>query len=604
MSCPGKVLLVGGYLVLQEGTPGLVVSTSARFFSTLEWVPAAAQPAAASHVAVDVCSPQFGAEWRYALPAAPPYVPVPQDAARRNPYVEYALAVALAAAAAGPADTVGRDPVAAALAAPAAAGRVLRLTLRADNDFYSQRAHLLARGLAVTRAHLAALPRFLPCPRDGVSGAAAVSKTGLGSSAALVTSVVGATLALLGGVALPDGSAGVGAAAAAARLLVHDAAQLAHGLAQGKIGSGFDVCAAALGSLRFTRVPPAVLGAAMEAADAALRAAAAAAAATAGADGDAVVRARRRYARLGALLRCGMSAQPPPHLPPAVSAAAPAAHGEGDGSDDGPSALPGWRFTAAPFGLPRGLSLALADVAGGSETPSMVRRVLEWRDRCGGDGDDEASPLAVCADAEQRAAAEAAGGAATGPPAWRRLAAANARVDVVVSQLRRLYEGAADANAAAAPRVSVVEYDAALAVCAREPRGAWRGLSLAAAAAAATSTASQATPATSTVSTATPHASPHASGLGLVAGALADLADAFDDARSLLRGIGLLAGVPIEPPAQTALADATLAVPGEASGQAGQRRGVSGGWPRFTSGPRSVPGGQRRGGSSSYNHRP
>jgi len=32
-----------------------------------------------------------------------------------------------------------------------------------------------------------------------------------------------------------------------------------------------------------------------------------------------------------------------------------------------------------PFSLPRGLHLLLGDVQGGSETPGMVKKVLEWR---------------------------------------------------------------------------------------------------------------------------------------------------------------------------------------------------------------------------------
>jgi phosphomevalonate kinase len=304
VSCPGKVLIVGGYLVLQEGTPGLVVSTSARFHSSLEWctrgadAPPPQQQAPPATLPLLVDSPQFHARWTYHLRLAPPFTLSPADPARRNPYVECAVEAALAAAHASllqdggdgaVADTAGGLGV--RLRAGAQRGNILRLRLAADNDFYSQRAHLLERGLPVCSASLASLPRFLPCPLDAATGRAAVSKTGLGSSAALVTSVVGAVLALLGGVVLPAppsgavepgsgesaamGGAGddAGAVVAAAEmtavtaeqplssdgggecdggpLLVHDVAQVAHGLAQGKIGSGFDVCSAALGSVRF-----------------------------------------------------------------------------------------------------------------------------------------------------------------------------------------------------------------------------------------------------------------------------------------------------------------------------------------------------------------
>lgn len=37
-SAPGKVLITGGYLILEPPLSGLVLSTTARFFSTVEWV--------------------------------------------------------------------------------------------------------------------------------------------------------------------------------------------------------------------------------------------------------------------------------------------------------------------------------------------------------------------------------------------------------------------------------------------------------------------------------------------------------------------------------------------------------------------------------------
>ena len=71
-SAPGKVLVVGGYLVLEEGTPGLVVSASARLRAALRRC-AGAPPAAAAgsaddeHLALTVISPQFSARWHHRL---------------------------------------------------------------------------------------------------------------------------------------------------------------------------------------------------------------------------------------------------------------------------------------------------------------------------------------------------------------------------------------------------------------------------------------------------------------------------------------------------------------------------------------------------------
>jgi phosphomevalonate kinase len=82
-----------------------------------------------------------------------------------------------------------------------------------------------------------------------------VHKTGLGSSAALITSVVCALLLHLRVVPplafSEDHSEG--------RRLAHNLAQFVHCLAQGKVGSGFDVSSAVFGSQLYTRFDAAVL---------------------------------------------------------------------------------------------------------------------------------------------------------------------------------------------------------------------------------------------------------------------------------------------------------------------------------------------------------
>lgn len=73
----------------------------------------------------------------------------------------------------------------------------------------------------------------------------AVHKTGLGSSAALITSLV---TALMRHFRLsPDLD------------LIHNMAQYVHCFAQGKVGSGFDVCSAVKGSQSYTRFDEKVL---------------------------------------------------------------------------------------------------------------------------------------------------------------------------------------------------------------------------------------------------------------------------------------------------------------------------------------------------------
>lgn len=91
-----------------------------------------------------------------------------------------------------------------------------------------------------------------------------VAKTGLGSSAAMTTSVVAALLHYLGVVNLPFSAKSLpeGNTNNSDLDLVHVMAQSAHCIAQGKIGSGFDVSAAVYGSQRYVRFSPAVLSSA------------------------------------------------------------------------------------------------------------------------------------------------------------------------------------------------------------------------------------------------------------------------------------------------------------------------------------------------------
>jgi phosphomevalonate kinase len=88
-----------------------------------------------------------------------------------------------------------------------------------------------------------------------------VHKTGLGSSAALITSLVAALLVHFE--VFPAShlyNDATSTAAKDSRCLVHNLAQHVHCLAQGKVGSGFDVSAAVFGSQLYTRFSPSVLG--------------------------------------------------------------------------------------------------------------------------------------------------------------------------------------------------------------------------------------------------------------------------------------------------------------------------------------------------------
>ena len=72
VSAPGKVLIAGGYLILDPAYPGLVISTTSKFYTVIRPLKpgstgsAAAATATAAPPLVRVRSPQFiNAEWRY-----------------------------------------------------------------------------------------------------------------------------------------------------------------------------------------------------------------------------------------------------------------------------------------------------------------------------------------------------------------------------------------------------------------------------------------------------------------------------------------------------------------------------------------------------------
>lgn len=91
-----------------------------------------------------------------------------------------------------------------------------------------------------------------------------VAKTGLGSSAAMTTAVVAALLHYLGVVSLSSFSEDQshGRKDDSDLDIVHVIAQTAHCIAQGKVGSGFDVSSAVFGSQRYVRFSPEVLSSA------------------------------------------------------------------------------------------------------------------------------------------------------------------------------------------------------------------------------------------------------------------------------------------------------------------------------------------------------
>ncbi|TGZ85031.1 Phosphomevalonate kinase [Ascodesmis nigricans] len=215
-SAPGKVLLAGGYLVLDPAYTGLVFALSARIHCV-----SSVNPDGQADT-ITVRSPQFTKEqeWVYRISGteSDAGTAVEQLSGSPNPFIQKAILYILTYLSI----TTLHSP--------------LKITILADNDYYSQP--------PTTTRH----PRFNNLPttiRDA-------NKTGLGSSAALTTSFTGCLFHTLS-----SSSSNV-------TETIHNLAQAAHCSAQGKVGSGFDVAAAVWGSCIYRRFPAATLSSILE----------------------------------------------------------------------------------------------------------------------------------------------------------------------------------------------------------------------------------------------------------------------------------------------------------------------------------------------------
>ncbi|KAK9760542.1 phosphomevalonate kinase, partial [Basidiobolus ranarum] len=186
----------------------------------------------------------------------------------------------------------------------------LEVIIVGSNDFYSQREELRLRSLPLTFDSLMSLPPF--CSTHTIIRN--VHKTGLGSSAALITSLVASLMVHFKIVDLKNDDT-----QQTNRQLVHNIAQFCHCYAQGKVGSGFDVSSAVWGTHVYRRFSSSILEEAM-------------------ADEN-----------LNKLLEV---------VEPKLNR---------------------WDNEVKPLELPTNFILMLADIDAGSNTPSMVGKVLKWR---------------------------------------------------------------------------------------------------------------------------------------------------------------------------------------------------------------------------------
>ncbi|KAK4494361.1 hypothetical protein PRZ48_014659 [Zasmidium cellare] len=298
VSAPGKVLLAGGYLALDRKYTGLVFGLDARIHVLIQDIPTS-NGIVLNEITVN--SPQFlDAVWEYGyrLAERDGGIEVTQLRAdadlnlNRNPFIETTLSYVLSyvTSLAGPNIT------------PAA------ITILADNDYYSTPADISNGASSKRRFHNFAVP-LTKAP-----------KTGLGSSAALVTAVTAALLTYY----LPKSKFDLVTSTSKRRL--HNLAQAAHCAAQGKVGSGFDVASAVYGTCLYRRFSPTLLTS---------------------------------------------------HAEPGVPKFASEIQDIVEENHHGLR----WdtEIHKDAVKIPKGLRLVMCDVSCGSKTPGMVKKVLSWR---------------------------------------------------------------------------------------------------------------------------------------------------------------------------------------------------------------------------------
>ncbi|KAF0977774.1 hypothetical protein FDP41_003096 [Naegleria fowleri] len=313
VSAPGKVLITGGYLVLDPNYSGLVLSTSSRFYTTISEFSSTTttkndhSSTEKTPLVIELNSPQFHFSTRYEFVkhSVDGSFELKSNSEKRNPYIENSILYALC--------------VAERARGAKTENRRISIKLEADNDFYSQRQNLIDLGREVNLENLEALEKCYVCP----DASKPIHKTGLGSSAAMVTSLTSALI--LHFTNLDSSNEHV-------RELIHRVAQFCHCLAQGKIGSGFDVSAATFGSQRYKRFDTSILEPIMKKVD-------------------------------HSVMICSNSVVDDivqvvdPHVENSVK----------------------WDNEHSSFELPPNFHLFVADVEQGSNTPSMVRCVLKWK---------------------------------------------------------------------------------------------------------------------------------------------------------------------------------------------------------------------------------
>lgn len=337
VSAPGKVLLAGGYIVLDRKHTGLVFGLSARIHVLAQEI----HTSAGVHLSeIVVQSPQFlNATWRFG------YHLVENGGGIKVTQLQSCVSLSCLSRTCRLTHHLRGTPVEPNHFVETTLNYVLTyiahvdksrashgfqpasLLVLADNDYYSKPKHADDRPSSSSSASSTAAPAAPQTekparPRFRHFGTTLrdAHKTGLGSSAAIVTSLTAALLSHYLPPSLFDLTTPQG------RRVLHNLAQVAHCSAQGKIGSGFDVASAVYGSCLYRRFSPTLL------------------------------------------------ATLPSPGQPLFGAALAALVEDEDGNQ--------WdcEIRQDRVALPPGVAIRMCDVDCGTETVSMVKKVHQWRD--------------------------------------------------------------------------------------------------------------------------------------------------------------------------------------------------------------------------------
>lgn len=218
-SAPGKALLIGGYLVLNPQYKAFVLALSARMHAVVK----ASSRSDILGVYLNVKSSQFNNnQWNYKVSRDNGYVPLEINDLT-NPFVEQVVFNAFNY-----------------FAPENLKFHYIEIEIFSDPAYHSSEG---------SKRKVNQFKSFNFHEKDIDE----VNKTGLGSSAGLVTVLTTALCyVLMNGNSLDISNPNH-------LKMIHNLAQVAHCQAQGKIGSGFDVAAATYGSIIYQRFEPAII---------------------------------------------------------------------------------------------------------------------------------------------------------------------------------------------------------------------------------------------------------------------------------------------------------------------------------------------------------